>query len=159
MKTHSKHTHHKAVRSAGKRQTSVEAAKAVPREREEQERKERLGIIVDQSTGLEWVVGPDQDTDWDEAKRWVEELTLDGGGWRMPTVSELKGLYLEDLEVDGSEPRIHPAFEGKMTGWWVWSGETGGNAAARYFFFVNGGEYCGYRSTSDRCRCFAVRSR
>jgi hypothetical protein len=38
------------------------------------------GIVKDTKTGLEWVVGPDKDTNWEEAKSWVQNLNLDGGG-------------------------------------------------------------------------------
>ena len=37
------------------------------------------GVVYDIETGLEWVVGTDKDTTWDEALEWVENLTDDGG--------------------------------------------------------------------------------
>ena len=43
------------------------------------------GIVWDTKTGLEWIAGPDRNTTWYEAKRWVENLNVAGGGWRMPT--------------------------------------------------------------------------
>jgi hypothetical protein len=43
------------------------------------------GIVYDEKTNLEWVAGPDKFVTWDEAKEWVESLSLEGGGWRMPT--------------------------------------------------------------------------
>lgn len=49
------------------------------------------GIVKDSNTGLEWKVGPDRDTDWNEARSWVQDLNLDGGGWRMPTMDEVQG--------------------------------------------------------------------
>jgi phage-related baseplate assembly protein len=42
---------------------------------------------------LQWYAGPDKDTVWNEAKRRVANLSLTGGGWRMPTRKELKTLY------------------------------------------------------------------
>jgi len=50
------------------------------------------GLVKDTSTGLEWVAGPDKNTDWNEAKRWVARLNVDGGGWRMPTRAKQKFL-------------------------------------------------------------------
>ena len=44
------------------------------------------GIVTDTKTGLEWKVGPDKDTNWDQARAWVRNLKLDGGSWRMPTL-------------------------------------------------------------------------
>jgi hypothetical protein len=51
------------------------------------------GIITDRATGLEWYAGPNRDTTWREAKTWVDNLSVDGGGWRMPNIDELDGLY------------------------------------------------------------------
>lgn len=52
------------------------------------------GIIKDTKTGLEWIVGPDRDTNWYEAKDWAESLAIDGGGWGMPARNQLKDLYI-----------------------------------------------------------------
>lgn len=45
------------------------------------------GIMRDTKTGLEWFVAPLelQKMGWREAKSWAENLSLDGGGWRMPS--------------------------------------------------------------------------
>lgn len=47
-------------------------------------------IITDTATGLEWQVGPDSDTDWDEAHSWANSL---GGSWSTPSIAQLRGLY------------------------------------------------------------------
>jgi len=49
-------------------------------------------IVYDKKSGLEWFAGPDKSTGGFAAKKWVENLKLDGGRWRMPTIIELKGL-------------------------------------------------------------------
>ncbi len=51
------------------------------------------GIVLDTATGLEWVVGPDRDLSRMDAVSWIKKLTLDGGGWRLPSRSELRALY------------------------------------------------------------------
>ena len=33
---------------------------------------------------------PIPDTTWNEARFWVQHLSVGGGGWRMPTMNELK---------------------------------------------------------------------
>ena len=43
------------------------------------------GVIADNTTGLEWVVGPDQDINYDEAQVFVKGCKIAGGGWRLPT--------------------------------------------------------------------------
>lgn len=55
------------------------------------------GIIFDPKTNLEWYVGPDKDTTWEEAKVWLKTLTVGGRDWRMPKRSELKALYHKDV--------------------------------------------------------------
>jgi len=111
------------------------------------------GIVKDTNTGLEWKAGPDEDTDWNEAKTWVKSLNLDGGGWRMPSTDELKALYKKGTGSRNMTPLL------KTTGWWVWSGETKGSSVARFFAFSGGGRHWGARGSSTLARAFAVRSR
>ena len=100
----------------------------------------------DAKPGFEWVAGPDRDTTWDEARSWVQSLTVDGGGWRMPTMEELKTLYQQgDITVLAN-----------ATGSWVWSGETKGSFA-RLFSFSYGLEKWTNRGYAKRNRGFAVR--
>ena len=51
------------------------------------------GVITDHLTGLDWYVGPNPDNTFHQAKAWVEGLTVAGGGWRLPTMAELKAIY------------------------------------------------------------------
>ena len=110
------------------------------------------GIVKDTKTGLEWKVGPDKGTDWDEALSWVQSLNLDGGGWRMPTMDELEGLYRKGAGKRNMTPLL------KTTGWWVWSGETKGSSDAWHFFFNDGDRNWDTRDSYYE-RAFAVRSR
>lgn len=90
------------------------------------------GIISDSVTGLEWYVGPNTDNNWHEAKTWVENLSIAGGGWRMPTVPELKALY-----QNGASPyNMDPLFG--TPGVWVWSGQLNDASTAWGFAFYNG---------------------
>jgi hypothetical protein len=75
------------------------------------------GIITDTQTDLEWIVGPDRDTNWNEARSWVAGLMIAGGRWRLPTINELK-----NLRDKRGYKRFHPPFFPK-TGWRLWSGE------------------------------------
>jgi hypothetical protein len=111
------------------------------------------GIVKDTRTGLEWVAGPDKDTNWDEAKSWVEGLNLGGGGWRMPTMDELEGVYKNGAGSRNMTPLL------KTSGWWVWSGETKGSSNAWLFDFLDGSRYWIVRNFSYGRRAFAVRSR
>ena len=59
------------------------------------------GIVRDKKTGLEWKAGPDREMNWYETKNWVESLNIDGGGWRMPKIAELKtsGRFMTPLAL------------------------------------------------------------
>lgn len=111
------------------------------------------GIVKDTGTGLEWVVGPDRNITWDEANLWVKRLNLSGGGWRMPTLNELEGLYKKGAGPRNMTPLL------KTKGWWVWSGETVGSREARSFAFGHGYKGWIFRGNSASERVFAVRSR
>lgn len=77
-------------------------------------------------------MGPDRDTRWNKARAWVEGVKIAGGGWRMPTVDELKALY----ERGKGDRNMTPLL--KTTGWWVWSRETKGSSDAWFFNFPSG---------------------
>ena len=79
--------------------------------------KANNGVITDSVTGLDWYVGPDHDNNWHQAKAWTENLTVAGGGWRLPTMAELKAIY----QKDASAYHMDPLFQVK--GAWAWSGE------------------------------------
>ncbi|RPH50520.1 MAG: DUF1566 domain-containing protein [Desulfobacteraceae bacterium] len=117
------------------------------------------GVVRDSQSGLEWYAGPDKDTDWNDAKNWVAGLKIDGGGWRMPTINELKGLYQKGAGSRNMSPLL------ETTGWWVWSGETIGvgshglGAGALALDFSDGRELKDGRDNSKHKRMLAVRSR
>jgi len=111
------------------------------------------GVVRDTKTGLEWVAGPDKDTDWYEAKEWVGNLKVAGGGWRMPTTKELEALYQNGKGALNMTPLL------KTTGHFVWSGETIGSSSARFWFYYYGLRTLHDRSNSNSNRAFAVRSR
>jgi hypothetical protein len=115
-------------------------------------------VVRDTKTGLEWVAGPDKDTNWTEAKRWVENLTVAGGGWRMPTIEELETLY----EPGKGSRNMTTLLE--ISGWYAWSGETKenfdleGSLLARPLKFHYGGSSWIPCSYSHPIRAIAVRN-
>ena len=113
------------------------------------------GIVKDTKTGLEWKAGPDRDMNWNQAGSWVQSLNLDGGGWRMPTMDELEGLYKKGAGNRNMTPLL------KTTIWYVWSGETHGqnNSTVAGFFRFNAAEPYWSYSFYKKPRAFAVRSR
>jgi len=111
------------------------------------------GIVYDEKSNLEWIVGPDKDISWNDAKKWVESLSIDGGGWRLPTIEELKALYKKGAGSSNITPLL------KMNGGSVWSGKTQGELKAWRFSFIEGHEEWLDRSHSFYDRAFAVRAR
>jgi hypothetical protein len=133
---------------------------------------EKEGIIFDSQTGLEWYVGPQQDITWERAKAWTESLTVAGGHWRMPTISELRTCFKHWVKPAERSPfamygdplqknPIDPIF--RANGRWVWSGElmdSRGKTYARFLYLESGGE--GFNNMDKlgfNARAFAVRTR
>jgi len=112
------------------------------------------GVITDRATGLEWYVGPNQDKNWYQAKAWAENLTVAGGGWRMPKLMELKGLYEKEAATHN---HMDPAFQ--TTRVWVWSGELKNDSFAWGFAFYSGLEGVHGVDYGYGRMAFAVRSR
>ena len=111
--------------------------------------KDNHGVITDHKTGLQWFVGPDRDTNWTQAKKWVEGLSVVGGGWRMPTKDELHGLYQKGV----GDRNIDSAFQ--TTGRCVWASETGKSSFTWPYCFAPDPSKRGY----SEVRAFAARSR
>ena len=111
------------------------------------------GVVEDAKTGLEWIAGPDRNTTWYEARRWVAGLRVDGGGWRMPTIKELKTFYQKGDWTRKMTQLL------KTTGCFVWSGDTKEPwpGWGVYFNRSFGLERWGRRDNSRNLRGFAVR--
>ncbi|MBF0405721.1 MAG: DUF1566 domain-containing protein [Candidatus Riflebacteria bacterium] len=54
--------------------------------------KNKSNVITDLKTGLQWYWHK-ADISWSEAKVWVRGLSVDGGGWRIPSIKELRTLH------------------------------------------------------------------
>ena len=111
------------------------------------------GVITDRVTGLEWYVNPSPANTWHQAKAWAENLTVAGGGWRLPTMVELKGIY----QKGASGTNMDPLFDAQ--GVWVWSGELVNPMFARGLAFYNGWEWTHGVNYGYGRLAFAVRSR
>ena len=113
-------------------------------------------VITDNETSLQWRVGPDIDTSWYTAKRWVDNL---GGAWRLPSLNELRDLNAGG--VNRRESSLGPFYN---TGydvwtdehWWAREGDTN-PSQAYYYNFSNEDDYRTSYSSSWNYRVFAVR--
>ena len=107
------------------------------------------GILYDTETNLEWIAGPDKGTSWSDAKSWVQNLSLDGGGWRIPERHEAERLFEK-----GSSTIIKLL---KITGRRVWVRKTTGSLSGWPWIFHRRYTYSYLRESFYRA--FAVRSR
>lgn len=112
------------------------------------------GVLYNKNTALEWIVGPDIPTSYEEASQWAKNLSIDGGGWRLPTLYEIKTLYARNKGTRSMTPHL------KTTGWHIWTSKI--DAKYNYYFsFIAGREIYEPRSkkSDDMKRGFAVRLR
>jgi hypothetical protein len=89
------------------------------------------GSIIDNSSQLEWYIGPDANVSWHDSLSWVRDLRECGGNWQMPSLAELRGLF--DLRYTAGTgyytrdrywpAHLHPIFSGIGRGSWVWANE------------------------------------
>jgi len=126
------------------------------------------GTVTDHRMGLVWSRTDNHgDIAWRAARQWVRytfPYTLPGGyqeGWRLPTLAELRSLYVRDEDYPGYETdcgqqvRIVPQI--RLTCGWVWTSEHK-KITARVFNFQRGYHYMD-RMTHDRAyRILPVRS-
>ena len=90
------------------------------------------GVIDDSELGLQWVPAK-QAMNYRTADYNVRNLSLAGGGWRLPTIAELRSLY------DKSKPgNADPVFNIDKDR--VWTSELDAPMNAWYFDFRNGKE-------------------
>ena len=115
------------------------------------------GIVYDTANKREWLAGPDKDTTWYEARDWVNGLNrngFEGGGWELPSMSQLKELHNEGKGSRNMTPLL------ETFGWWIWSSEKkSASAAWAYNFYDDGKEFCNGLGARFYRRVFAVRSR
>lgn len=111
------------------------------------------GVVYDTETGLEWYAGPDEGMSWQEAKNWTTGLEALGGGWCMPSRTELKALHHIG---DGVNNITHLLYN---SGFWIWAGRTGDSSSRWLFSFSYGGEGWPGFPPADGGRAIAVRPR
>ena len=111
------------------------------------------GIVYDTQTGIEWYAGPDESTSWKQAVNWVASLSVDGGGWQMPTKFLLASLY----HIGDGVNNI--TFLLDNSGYWIWAVTDEGKSSKWVFSFSFGGEGWNGQPPEDGGRVLAVRIR
>jgi hypothetical protein len=114
------------------------------------------GVVTDSLTGLEWVMGPDKEINYQEAMAWVKSCNIAGGGWRMPKVAELRGLSVQGLGRFNMDPAFKLDFA--FFGGEIWA-EPRDAWSEWYFKFgvQEGGENWCYHNDCGSYRVVGVR--
>ena len=116
------------------------------------------GVIYDSQLGLEWAPSDGQVLNHYQAEGYARDLSLAGGGWRLPTREELKSLY------DKTKPgNVDPVFG--VGDQWVWTSELWNEVPSvpggvGFYFYdgrVKGGDRDNIGRQNNR-RALAVRS-
>ena len=125
------------------------------------------GSIIDGKNRLEWFVGHDQATDWNQASEWARRLSTCNGGWRMPSLTELKTLYEPNSRTGKGwvfqgviiEPHLNAVFKGIGGGTEIWTDRSSKEqSVAMLFDFSSGIEKNRPILYAIRVRAFAVRA-
>lgn len=109
-------------------------------------------VVCDCFSRLEWLPGPDEDISWKEGCQWIAGLAIGGGDWRLPTLSELQGLYRMNKNGDN----LSPLFKMRLAD--VWSCECQDDSAWG-FNFLPGNRFRTCKTLSRGFRILAVRPR
>ena len=120
------------------------------------------GTVRDRKTGLEWAQRDNgQDINWNSARSYCSNLGLAGGGWRLPSMDELEGIYdrSETLTTScgGYTCEVSPLFS--LTGYWYWSDESNGSSEAWFFSLGDGSRASLTVSYPGLLRALCVRRR
>jgi len=95
------------------------------------------GVVRDTKTGLEWIASRDKEMMWENSRSWAKKLTVDGGGWRMPTLKELRTLYQKGVGKHNINQLL------KVSKGYIWSGEKLDYKTPLYFDFHGACEWGG----------------
>ncbi len=120
------------------------------------------GVLFDTRTGLEWTQRDNgRDIGWDDAGRYCADLSLGGGGWRLPSIKELAAIYGRPnggtVACGGYTCKVSPLF--RLTKPWPWSGTQRGSSKAWFFSLNNGNRTSVHASFSAGTRALCVRRR
>ena len=127
------------------------------------------GTITDHELGLMWSKADNQgDISWNDADKWTRftfrhTLEKEYDNWRLPTLSELQSILLEDPNAIGYETVcghwVKTVAEIELSCGWVWTAETDPIApTARIFNFDNLYHYTVRKVHKRGYRALPVRS-
>jgi hypothetical protein len=102
------------------------------------------GVVTDSWTKLQWqravVAGP---KNWSSAKSYCSGLSLEGGGWRLPTIRELHGLVDKQESAPAIDKTAFPNTPSSQP-FWSASANAGSSTSAWLVYFNDGSVNSGY---------------
>jgi hypothetical protein len=127
------------------------------------------GTVTDHKLGLMWSKADNQgDINWSDAHKWVQftflyTLEKEYDNWRLPTLSELQSILVEDPKAIGYETTcgywVKTVPEIELSCGWVWTSEADPIApTARIFNFDNLYHYTVRKTQKRGYRALPVRS-
>ncbi len=123
------------------------------------------GVVTDDKTKLEWqddysASADDDDSEsisqlkWTSALTYCNGLKLDGGGWRLPNINELKSLI-----VDKVAPTIDGKFDNTSSSYyWSSTSYEGSKGYAWIVYFGNGNVYYDFNKDGNYSYVRCVRA-
>jgi hypothetical protein len=114
------------------------------------------GVVTDPRTGLQWAPDPGNSMTWQEANEYVKKLQLGGGGWRLPTMIELRGLNESakqgcpiDYQSWNANSNIDQSFKFECCYAWSADKQNASSAWVLYFRNLEGKGIGGAERTAD----------
>jgi len=99
------------------------------------------GVLEQVSSGLLWTQRDNaSDVNWDKARQYCASLRTSGGGWRLPSEAEFRGIYNDTAGVAKAIPcgdRTCSASPFHLSNWWFWTSERNDSQTAWIFGLSN----------------------
>ena len=112
----------------------------------------QAGTVYDTQTKLTWEQTAEPGTFlWADAVNRCKQVTLAGGGWRLPSMGELQTIV--DETKSGPAIDTNAFTDGDSSVYWSSSSVAGSTSAAWYVVFIYGNAYSGDVNFSQRVRC------
>ncbi len=108
------------------------------------------GVVTDSVTNLQWQDDYIKLANWRDAIAYCNELSLDGGGWRVPNKNELLSI----VDYTKYNPVIDSSFQNTTSGYY-WSSTTHANysSSAWVVGFRNGFSNYNNKAYNSYVRC------
>ncbi|MBK7000389.1 MAG: caspase family protein [Rhodoferax sp.] len=112
-------------------------------------------VITDTQTGLQWTKADNgSGINWNEAKSYCANK---GGGWRLPSVNELQGIYDRSQSNPCGTSTCRTSRKFRLTDWWFWSNERDGSSEAFFVYLTDSNRFSSPVEARPNLRALCVR--